>query len=87
VKFIYTYIYLLFYFMCVDVLLHVCLCTTCLSSARDPLEMELRMVVSHDAVLGLEPGSMQEQQVFFLLFGCLFVFFLLFFFLFFSFFF
>lgn len=47
-------IYLLLIFMCMNISLHVCKCTVCMSGAYrgqrsglDPLELELKSAVSH----------------------------------------
>lgn len=53
-----------FYFMCMRICLHVCMCTTCMScacrgqkKASGLLGLEIRVVMSHLWVLGIQPGS------------------------------
>ena len=56
-----------FYFMCMNVCLHVCMCTTCVPGAQSslkrmpyPLELELHIVISHH----VSAGSNSEQVLF-----------------------
>lgn len=49
-----------FYFMCISVCLHICLCVPCIPEAwkgqertPGPLELELQMIVSHHIDAGI----------------------------------
>lgn len=58
-----------FNFLCMGVLLHLCICIMCLVGAQgsqerapDPVERKLWTNANHWCVLGTEPESLQEQQ-------------------------